>query len=398
MLLDTFFIALGCLLAIPALPGTIELAWLTLGGILPPRPTVPPTAGGAAALRFCFVVPAHDEGRGVADCVVSLSQCETGPHRLTIVVVADNCSDDTARQAESAGARVLVRHDPERRGKGHALAHAFDRLLREDHDVFIVVDADSRVEQNLLLAMAPLFAAGADAAQCRYLASNPEATLRTRLMHVAWLAFNILRLRGREYWGCSVGILGNGFALSRKALENVPFDADSIAEDLEYHIRFVESGRRVRFCEATTVWAPAPSTGAVASAQRARWEGGRFRMMKERLPSLFSGIVRGQWRLIEPALDLLLLPLAFHVLLLLALALVPWAPARWLGFGGLAVVGLHVMAALHIGKAGWREWLALATAPFYIVWKLTLGKRLVSAASKNAAWVRTERTNTDDQA
>jgi cellulose synthase/poly-beta-1,6-N-acetylglucosamine synthase-like glycosyltransferase len=269
-------------------------------------------------------------------------------------------------------------------------------LLRENYAVFIVVDADTRVEPNLLLAMAPLFIEGADAAQSRYLASNPDVTMRTRLMHVAWLAYNILRLRGREYWGCSVNILGNGFALARESLENVPFDADSIAEDLDYHIRFVESGRRVRFCEATTVWAPAPATGAVASAQRTRWEGGRFRMIKERLPTLLRGIGRGNWRLVEPALDLLLLPLAFQVLLFIAMALLPWSPARLLGLVGLGIVTVHVIAAMVIGRAGPNYWLALASAPFYILWKLTLGKRLIAAASKNAAWVRTERSNPHD--
>ena len=395
MLIDKLIMILGSVLIIGAAPGAIELAWLTLGGILPPRPLAGPK-GEPMALRFCFVVPAHDEGRGVADCVHSLRQCEKGIHDFAVVVIADNCSDDTARHAESAGARVLIRQDPQRRGKGFALSHAFQILLQEPHDVFIVVDADTRVEPNLLLAMAPLFLSGADAVQSRYLASNPDATLRTRLMHVAWLAYNILRLRGREYWGCSVNILGNGFALGREALLQVPFDADSIAEDLDYHIRFVASGRRVRFCEATTVWAPAPASGAVASAQRARWEGGRFRMMKERLPSLLRGIAGGQWRLVEPALDLLLLPLAFQVLLFIALALLPWAPARWVGLAGLAIVTLHVIAAMLVSRAGPRYWLALATAPFYIVWKLTLGKRLIAAAGKNAAWVRTERNNPDD--
>jgi len=395
MLIDILIMILGCVLIIVAAPGAFELAWLTLGGILPPKPLAS-TDDNLASLRFCFVVPAHDEGSGVADCVRSLRQCEKGIHDFAVVVIADNCSDDTAKHAEAAGARVLIRQDPHRRGKGFALSHAFQLLLQEHHDVFIVVDADTRVEPHLLLAMAPLFLAGADAAQSRYLASNPDATLRTRLMHVAWLAYNILRPRGREYWGCSVNILGNGFALARKALENVPFDADSIAEDLDYHIRFVESGRRVRFCESTTVWAPAPSTGAVASAQRARWEGGRFRMMKERLPGLLRAIGRGEWRLVEPALDLLLLPLAFQVLLFIALALLPWPPARLLGLAGLGIVTVHVIAAMLIGRAGPSYWLALASAPFYILWKLTLGKRLLAAASKNAAWVRTERSNPHD--
>jgi len=79
-----------------------------------------------------------------------------------------------------------------------------------------------------------------------------------------------------------------------------------------------------------------------------------------------AGRCRGQLRLIEPAFDLMLLPLAFQVLLLIALVLLPWGPTRFMGLLGLAVIGMHIAAALVIGRAGWRDWLALAGAPFYI--------------------------------
>lgn len=393
---DTLIMIPGALLSAAVLPGTFELAMLTLGGAMPPRKTV--AGSGTAPIRFCIVIPAHDEAEGIEACLRGIQGAEVGLHTVTVVVVADNCGDDTAARAEAAGARVLVRDDPERRGKGYALDHAFSILLKEDHEVFVVVDADTRVEANFLTELAARFQAGADAVQTRYRVSNPEQSIRARLMHVAWLAFNVLRPRGREYWGWSTGILGSGFGLHRRTLESVPFDAGSIAEDLEYHIRLVQAGMRVRFCDGTTVWSPVPATGAVASSQRARWEGGRFRMMREQIPPLVRQVAGGRWPLLEPLLDLLLLPLAFHMILLALLLAWPWAPGKILAASGMAIVGLHVAAALAVGRAGWRDWAALATAPFYIVWKLTLGKRLLSSASREAAWVRTERSKSDDSA
>ncbi|MEW6038998.1 MAG: glycosyltransferase family 2 protein [Pseudomonadota bacterium] len=396
MLTETLMMVPGALLSAAVLPGSFELAMLTLGGVLPPRKTV--AGSGPAPIRFCIVIPAHDEAEGIEACLRGVQQADAGVHTVTLVVIADNCGDDTAARAEAAGARVLVRDDPGRRGKGYALDHAFSVLLKEDHDVFVVVDADTRVEANFVTELAALFQAGADAAQTRYRVSNPEQSTRARLMHVAWLAFNVLRPRGRDYWGWSAGILGSGFGLHRRTLECVPFDAGSIAEDLEYHIRLVQAGKRVRFCDGTTVWSPVPATGVVASSQRARWEGGRFRMMREQVPTLIRQVAGGRWPLLEPLLDLLLLPLAFHLILLALLLAWPWAPGRILAASGLAIVGLHVAAALAAGRAGWRDWAALATAPFYIVWKLTLGKRLLSSASREAAWVRTERTKSDESA
>lgn len=397
MPIETIAAIAGAIPAILSLPGTAELAFLTSGALLSRRSESSHPAD-TPPLRLCVVMPAHDEAAGIADCVKGLLACEHAPHGLEVVVIADNCTDNTAELAAAAGARVLERHDTERRGKGYALDHAFARLLPEGHDAFIVVDADTRVEPNFFTALAGGFAAGAAAVQCRYLVDNAAASLRTRLMHIAWLAFNDLRPRGREYWGCSVGILGNGFGLARRTLEKVPFDAGSIAEDLEYHIRLVRAGERVRFIPSTTVWSAMPTGGKAAAGQRARWEGGRFRMIAEQAPGLAREVVAGGFRLAEPLFELLLLPLAFHVLLLLLALAPPWWPVRCYALTGLGLVGIHVGTALWLGRAGWRDIAALAAAPLYILWKLTLGGKLLAFAKRNAPWVRTERENTDGRA
>jgi len=388
--METVWSVVGILLCLVTLPGTIELAFLTFCGAMPRRLQIS-SPESRQLLNICVVVPAHNEEKGIGGCVSTLLACATGGNEVAVVVIADNCSDATAGQARLAGARVLVRNDGQRRGKGYALDHAFSILLPENHDAFLIVDADTGVEANFILATAELFGRGAEALQCRYLASNPGESVRSRLMHVAWLAFNVLRLRGRDYCGLSVGILGNGFGLARQTLEKIPFDADSIAEDLEYHLRLVRAGRRVRFCEATTVWSDVPAQGKMAAGQRARWEGGRLRMIREQTPGLAAEVLKGNLRLLEPLLELLLLPLAFHVFLLLVLLSVPTAVAGFFALTGLLVVMLHVAAALWVGKAGWRDVLALLAAPFYIVWKLTLGRQLLKSASSEAAWVRTER-------
>lgn len=382
---------LGVPLALASVPGTVELALLTLGAWRFRSADQPAETPGA--LDLAVIVPAHDEAAGIAACVLGLLAAERGPHRVEVVVVADNCSDDTAQRAAAAGARVLVRNDPARRGKGYALAFAFERLLPEGHFAYLVVDADSRVEPNFLLASAAVLARGAGAVQCRYLVDNPEASLRTRLMRIAWLAFNDLRPRGREHWGLSVGLLGNGFALTRETLARVPFDAGSIAEDLEYHLRLVRAGERVRFCADTVVWSAMPTGTAAAAGQRARWEGGRFRMIAEQVPGLLREVAAGRFRLLEPLLELLLLPLAFHVLLLLLALLPPYWPGRAYASFGLGVVGWHVGTALWLGRAGWRDVLTLLAAPFYVIWKLTLSGKLLAFARHNAPWVRTDREN-----
>lgn len=383
----------GICLALITLPGTIELLLLTLGGILTPRQRYAVQAG-AARLRLAVVVPAHDERTGIQRCVRSLHVCEPANKDFTVVVVADNCTDDTAAIAQKAGARVLIRHDPERRGKGYALDFAFQRLLAEGIDAVIVVDADTLVEANFIAEFRRLFASGADAIQCRYAVNNAAESLRTRLMNIALFAFNILRPRGRDRWGLSAGLLGNGFGLTRKTLLAIPYTAVSVVEDLEYHLRLVRAGLTVRFADAVTVKAEMPVGGQGAKTQRARWEGGRLRMALQTVPSLLAEIASGRLRLIEPLLDLLLLPLAFHVLILFATLIPPYAPTRLYAFFGLGIVALHILAAIRVGGGGIKDLAALCAAPFYMAWKVLLIPAMLKTAGKNADWVRTERSVT----
>ncbi|MBX3278360.1 MAG: glycosyltransferase [Acidobacteria bacterium] len=385
--LNWIWMAAGAGAAVLTLPGTIELLALTLGALLPMRRA----KAADMPLRLAALVPAHNEEKNVAETVTSLRASTPSPGEFSVVVIADNCTDATAERAREAGARVIERNDAERRGKGYALDYAFGILLAEGYDAVAVVDADTVVEKNFAVEMHALMADGADAAQCGYLVKNADESRRTRLMNVALMAFNVLRPRGRAGWGWSCGILGNGFALSRRTLEAVPYDARSVVEDLEYHLRLVRRGRRVRFAGGAIVRAEMPAGGRGAETQRARWDGGRFGMIRMMAPALAREVASGKLRLIEPLLELLLLPLAFHVLLLLAALVAPYAPARIYAAAGLAVVALHLFAALVVGGGGWRDVAALATAPFYILWKAALLPKMFRAARSDAAWVRTER-------
>src|SRR5438093_9761384 len=67
------------------------------------------------------LIPAHDEESTIAHCVLSFEGQTYPRDRFQVAVIADNCTDDTASVATKAGAEVLVRHEPDARGKGRAL-------------------------------------------------------------------------------------------------------------------------------------------------------------------------------------------------------------------------------------------------------------------------------------
>lgn len=379
------------LLFLLALPAVAELTLFLLANLLLAW-RAKATSGPArvAVKKIGVLIPAHNEELNIQRCVASLQACQSGPYEREIIVIADNCSDQTAALARAAGARVVERFDTSVRGKGAALHYTISLLAPEDHDAYIIVDADTIVDANFLEVMGNRFASGQEALQCTYLALNVEASPKIRLMNLALLSMNVLRPLGREVLGFSAGIMGNGFGLTKKLLTEVPYTANSITEDLEYHLNLITRGRRVRFVPETRVLADFPVSQEGTDTQRARWEGGRFLLQRRFFLPLLGKVLTGKVRLLEPLFELMSMPLAYEVLLLLLLVVLPWQPFFWFGVGGLAVIALQILAAvlLHGNK---KDFLALFQIPGYLLWKVLSLPRILFTSRKNAQWVRTKR-------
>lgn len=386
------WVIVGAILALVTLPGTLETLLLIVGLFLPVRRAGrgKGQATGEPPKRIAVVVPAHNEESGIGRCVQSLLSCEWSGGEFQIVVVADNCSDATAQRAEEAGARALVRNNLEERGKGYALDFAFTTLCREGFDAFIVVDADSTVSTSLISAFAEAYASGAPAAQCRYLLADAERGGRAQLNAVAVNTFNN-RVRSRSGWGFSVGILGNGFGLTAETVSLVPYHARSVVEDLEYHLRLIRAGKKVFFIPDASVTAEMPPATGAEETQRARWEGGRYRMIMEFAPGLVGDILKGKGRLLEAFLDLTLLPLSHQILLLLAVLTAPNWPLRIYALCGIGLLGMQVLVSVLLTENRWKNLRVLASAPIYILWKISFMVAQFASARKGADWVRTER-------
>lgn len=383
ILLDT----IGAASATLAFPGTVELALLNLGALMPaPRAMRRTRLEG----KLAVVIPAHNEEASIGDCLDSLFRCDS-LELVDVYVVADNCTDDTATVATARGACVMERRDDEKRGKGQALAFAFGRLAAYGYAAFVVVDADSRLEPNFFTETAAAFAGGSDAVQCPYLVANPNDSRSTRLMDLALRGFNLVRPMSRGRLGFSAGILGNGWGVTAETLRKIPYRAGSVVEDLEYHLELLRYGVRVDYLGSTAIYGAMPAGGRGRETQRARWEGGRLRMLRERGVELIAGTLRGNVRMGEVLLDLLLLPLGYFVPLLICCLILPTHASRLVGSVGLLAVAVHVACCVRAGGSWVRDLTVLATTPAYVAWKFMQIPRVVGTSFKRAQWIRTAR-------
>ncbi len=386
------------LLALASVPIVAACAYLTLLTLLSRRGTAP--SPRAAHLRFDVVVPAHDESNGIEATLASLLAMDYPRELFRVVVVADNCTDDTAAKARAAGATVLVRNDTTRIGKGHALALAFHELAADSSDAVVVVDADTLVSRNLLLAFSARLDDGASAAQANYVVRNAQTSWRTRLGAIAFATFHELRSIARERLGVSCGLRGNGMCFTKALIRDVPYDAFSVVEDIEHGIKLGEKGRVVRYVREASVQGEVASTERTARSQRIRWEGGRSRLARELAPRLLQRALRERNRVcLDLALDLLVPPLA---VLLAAITIGLGASIAVSFLVGHATVALWIWGAcaaslVVYGLRGWqlsgtgvRGLLDLAYVPVFVIWKLTLRLRRSWGTTE---WIRSAREN-----
>jgi cellulose synthase/poly-beta-1,6-N-acetylglucosamine synthase-like glycosyltransferase len=379
-----------------SLPLLVELALLSVAAGMPSRRFSVSSDSEMQMLRLAVIVPAHNEEKVIGECVRSV--LASSNDSVALFVVAHNCSDKTAEVAEKAGAQAIVLND-EVGGKGVALDFGFHKALSAGADAVLVGDADSVVAPNLTTAIAARFLAGAQALQCRYEVSNDSASTRTKLATLAFLGMNVLRPKGRDRLGLSCGIFGNGFALSADALERVPYTANSLVEDLEYHLHLIRAGIRVEFVNESAVFGEMPEGSAAATTQRARWEGGRILMRRLWTGPLLREVTRGKLKMLEPLLDLLAVPLATEGMILTgALALGLLARLTWLSSYaavGIGVMVLYVVVAASLGPDPGDSLRAIASVPGYIAWKIWMIPRTRMASRRDATWVRTKRNSED---
>jgi 1,2-diacylglycerol 3-beta-glucosyltransferase len=354
--------------------------------------------------RFAVVIPAHNEGATLPVTLASIAVQDYQGPPYEVVVVADNCDDDTWAVARARGARVLTRTDPARRGKGRALGWAFAHLLRENrHDAFVVMDADTRLAPDFLTQVDAALQHGARVVQSYCTVANVGESWRTALMTADMALVYYLRPAGRQALGGSVELQGAAFGLTPAVLRQVPWRAMSVVEDREYHTELLFHGIHPVFVPEAVAYVLMEPTMATAREQELRWEGGRFALACRCLGPLLRAVWQrrrgGWWPCLDTALDLTTPPFALlaagtaamtviHALFWLAAGGPGWPASLWTAL--LAGQVAYVFTGCAVACVPWRTYAALFLyGPLYAAAKV--GYCLTVARGETRGWVPTSR-------
>ena len=363
-------------------------------GLRPLRLSAIVAAGGDAVI----IVPAHDEAALLQRRLSALSDAANGCAR--ILLVADNCSDNTAEIAKGLGIETIERLDPGRRGKGFALDFARRHLEPKPPQIVIIIDADCTIDSGSIGRLIARCAQTGNPQQATNLqAPAPNASPSVQLSTFAFYIKNVVRQRALQRISGRVNLLGTGMAFPWATFAEARLATSDIVEDLKLGQELAAEGHAPLFAEDATVWSAA-ETDRNTLSQRSRWEGGFLRNALFVSPRfLLQSFRRGDAAGVWAAINLMIPPFALLILIdMLALAaatILSWRSdaSYWPAFilaGSLfaAIAGL----ALAWASGGHRFVSArsLAQAPLYVLWKLPMYIGFLRKGAPDE-WRRTQR-------
>lgn len=346
---------------------------------------------------IAVLVPAHNESSGIVPTLdIIIAQLQPGDRLL---VVADNCTDDTALLASAAGAEVIERHDKVRRGKGYALDYGIRYLEYSPPEVLIIVDADCMVHANSFAVLTEQCLKNNRPAQAMYLMfSPPAASLKTKVAEFAWAVKNRARPLAYKRLGLPCQLMGTGMAFPWPLIQQAELASGHIVEDLKLGLDFAAAGHAPQFCPEALVTSVFPASAVGVQSQRTRWEHGHLGMILTDGPrNLLMALRQKNPALLALVLDMCVPPLALLTLLAAVLALIgaslmwftgavlPWSLAIWnLLLLGVAVLLAWLAYGRHILSIG-----NLAFAPFYALAKIPVYLKFL--CKRQVDWVRSKR-------
>lgn len=343
------------------------------------------------------LVPAHNEAIGIRATLDQVLPQLLPQDRL--LVIADNCDDETAIIARSAGAMVIERQDQERRGKGFALDYGLTFLETDPPDVVVVVDADCAVASGAIDHLIRVAAAHLRPVQATYLMAQP-ARLKPKdaVSALAFTVKNLVRPVGLDRLGLPCLLTGTGMAFPWHVLQQTSVASGNIVEDMKLALDLAIAGHPPQFCQDARVTGVLPQQAHASKSQRTRWEHGHLQTLLTQVPLLVKAAVQQRrFDLLAIALDLSVPPLSLLVMAWGAMAI---AAMVLVVLGGLqapaillAIQGILILVSILLAWAKFaRNELPLRTllaVPLYILWKIPL--YFTFLVKPQTQWVRTER-------
>ncbi|MDR0315241.1 MAG: glycosyltransferase [Oscillospiraceae bacterium] len=272
-------------------------------------------SGSSKKHKFAILVAARNEEKVIGFLLDSLFAQDYPRECYDIIVIADNCTDNTAAVAREKGVIVYERFNDAEKGKGFAVKFAVDILINERkgmYDAFCVFDADNLVMPKFLLEMNEMLNLGYRAAQGYRDIKNPSDSWISSNYALFYWAQNRAYNQPRANLGLSASVNGTGFMVKMDMVEGRGWITHSMTEDIEFTMNSISEGVRIGFARDAVIFDEQPTTFDASWKQRKRWTTGYLQCVRLCTGKLLKGAVkRRDIKTLDGTIFLLGVPLMF---------------------------------------------------------------------------------------
>lgn len=248
------------------------------------------------------MVPAHNEEVVIAATVKHILHLNYPPEKVQVIVIADNCSDDTAGRLRELKANPQYAERDfmimERKGTGGKSGALNDAIEFAIGEWICIYDADAAPEKNALMFLAQkslenpekygaVF--GRNKARNRnqnFLSKciNLELVTSQRIYHTGlWELFKIGTIPGTNY-----------IIKTELIKELGGWDTQAITEDTAVSFEIMAKGQLIALAPQAEAYQQEPENLAVYMKQRERWGKGNLRVVLDNFHHLFDS---SHWRI-----------------------------------------------------------------------------------------------------
>ncbi|MBS5948865.1 MAG: glycosyltransferase family 2 protein [Clostridium sp.] len=255
--------------------------------------------------KFAMIVAAHNEEVVIGRLIESMLHQDYPRELFDIFVIADNCTDNTAKEARKHGVYVYERFNKDDKGKGYALEWMFDKIfkMQKKYDAVAIFDADNLVSKNWCKEINSKMLEGYKVVQGYIDSKNPNDSWIAASYSIAFWTQNRMYQLARANVGLSNQIGGTGFAIDIDMLKELGWGATCLTEDLEFSCKLILNGEKVGWAHDAIIYDEKPLTLKQSWVQRRRWMQGFTDVATRYFFKLIKkGIKERKWFVIDCAL------------------------------------------------------------------------------------------------
>ncbi|WP_036477179.1 glycosyltransferase family 2 protein [Myxosarcina sp. GI1] len=346
--------------------------------------------------KTTVLIPAHNEAAQIEPVLKTVIAQLT--ERDRVVVIADNCEDNTAEIARATGATVIERASATHKGKGYALDYGMKFIRGDRPEVVVILDGDCIIAPLTIERITCKAIATGRPVQATYLMEQPDETsLKDRISMFALKVKNLVRLLGLNRLGYHCLLTGSGMAFPLSVIERVSLAGSKTTDDTQLTVDLALTGCTPVFCEDALVMGRLMKDED-AQSQKSRWEHGQLEMILVEVPRLFKAFInQRRLSLLILALDLLIPPLSLLIMFWLVWTIIAWLAA----FIGASLIGAIVstLAGSFLFTGVFLAWIKfgrfdlplsnLIAIPNYVLGKIPIYFNFL--VNPQSRWLKTER-------